>query len=179
MAHTTAATGQDGITAATFQENSTISSVQSALRPNLAHQPGPSVYRWAFGPQHGGPPESTGFWPGPSTARPANHRARAGPARMPCPGVGRHPVTLGGTARPVKWRPARQRPEKPPPRILSRNANLTPKSHIRRHPAPDTPVSASHNVDLLAPLSVSPPPDATRLHRPPARRTILLFAGTA
>jgi hypothetical protein len=40
------------------------------------HQPQLLSYEWPNGPQHGGPPESTGFWPGPSTARPVYHRAR-------------------------------------------------------------------------------------------------------
>jgi hypothetical protein len=68
----------------------------------------PRHYTWPCSPRPGGPARGPAFWPGPSTARPGGHRARAGPAWGTRPCLGRHPGTWHGTSmarskrRPVK-----------------------------------------------------------------------------
>ena len=112
-------------------------------------------YRWPCGPRPKGPARARQIWPGPSTARPSQNRARASPTRTSCPGLGRTPRPWAGTARHGSCRPGRRRP-----------ANFH-----RPQPSPHT--HPLQTLDLSLPDSPgrpewrSPAPSSPQAQRPP------------
>ena len=103
-------------------------------------------HRWPCGPWPVDPAQARPIWPGPSTARPVSHRARASPAREPCPGLGRHPSPWAGTARHENSRQARCGPfttAPQPARLLPPSAPSSPPHFplARQRPLTSSPNS--------------------------------------